>query len=106
MADSQKLTNIIKAYGNQDPELSYCQGYNYIVSLLLLYVQDEEMTFWCLFVIMNNMNWRKMFIANDPTSINIQTLIPHLLQQQAPRLYARMTAIDMMETISLNFTIP
>lgn len=37
-ADSTKLTNIIKAYGNQDPELSYSQGYNYIVSLLLLYI--------------------------------------------------------------------
>jgi len=61
-ADSSKLKNIIKAYGNLDMELGYCQGYNYIVSLLLLYVEDEEMTYWCLFAIMNDLNWRKFFI--------------------------------------------
>ena len=67
-ADETKLKNIIKAYGNQDLELSYCQGYNFIVSLLLLFVEDEEMTFWCLFAIMNDFNWRKLFIEKDQSS--------------------------------------
>ncbi len=43
-------------------------GYNFIVSLLLMFVEDEEMTFWCLFAIMNDLNWRRLFIANDQTS--------------------------------------
>lgn len=68
IADSTKLKNIIKAYGNQDLELDYSMGYNFIVSLLLMFVEDEEMTFWCLFAIMNDLNWRRLFIANDQTS--------------------------------------
>jgi hypothetical protein len=63
--DAKKLKNLIKAYGNQDLELSYSQGYNYIVSLLLLFIEDEEMTFWCLFTIMNELNWRKWFIISE-----------------------------------------
>jgi hypothetical protein len=63
---------VIKAYGCLDPELGTCLGCNYIISLLLLFVKDEEMTFWCLFAIMTNMNWRKFFIMDDPTSATLQ----------------------------------
>jgi hypothetical protein len=70
-AEETKLANVLKAYGNQDLELSYCQGYNYIVSMLLYFVKDEEMTFWCLFSIMNVMEWRRYFLVNDPISSQV-----------------------------------
>lgn len=62
--DSTKLSNIIKAYGNLDVGLSYSQGYNFIVSLLLRFIEDEEDAFWCLLMIMSNMNWRECFLAD------------------------------------------
>ena len=70
-AEETKLANVLKAYGNQDLELSYCQGYNYIVSMLLYFVKDEEMTFWCLFSIMNVMEWRRYFLVDDPISSQV-----------------------------------
>lgn len=53
--DPAKLKNIIKAYGNIDLEVGYNQGYNYIISLLLRFIADEEDVFWCLLTIMSNM---------------------------------------------------
>lgn len=56
--DAVKIGNIIKAFGNLDSELGYNQGYNFIISLLLRFIDDEEDVFWCLLVIMSSMNWR------------------------------------------------
>jgi hypothetical protein len=51
-ADKTKLLNVIKAYGNLDLDFGYNQGYNFIVSLLLIFIDDEEDAFWCLTQIM------------------------------------------------------
>ena len=45
---NNKLFNVLLAYANYDNEVSYVQGMNYIVALLLFYIQDEELVFWCL----------------------------------------------------------
>ena len=34
------------AYANYDIEVGYVQGMNYIVALLLLYIEDEQKVFW------------------------------------------------------------
>lgn len=47
-AGNNKLFNVLKAYANYDTEVSYVQGINYIVALMLFYVEDEEQVFWCL----------------------------------------------------------
>ena len=51
-AGNNKLFNVLKAYSNYDNEVSYVQGLNYIVGLLLYYIQDEEQVFWCLINLM------------------------------------------------------
>jgi len=64
--NSEKVKNIITAYGNLDAELGYNQGYNFIVTLLLRFVPDEENAFWCLVHIMNGLNWRECFLEGMP----------------------------------------
>ena len=51
-AGNNKLFNVLKAYANYDNEVSYVQGMNYIVGMLLFYIEDEETVFWCLFQLM------------------------------------------------------
>ena len=41
-----KLYNVLIAYANYDIEVGYVQGMNYIVALLLLYIEDEQKVFW------------------------------------------------------------
>ena len=46
---NNKLYNVLKAYANYDNEVSYVQGMNFVVALLLFYIpDDEEEVFWCL----------------------------------------------------------
>lgn len=63
---NNKLFNVLKAYSNYDNEVGYVQGLNYIVGLLLLYVQDEEEVFWCLYTLMYKMGWRWIYTENFP----------------------------------------
>ena len=51
-AGNNKLFNVLKAYANYDKEVSYVQGLNYIVGLLLYYIEDEEQVFWCFINLM------------------------------------------------------
>ena len=44
----QNLFNVLIAYSNYDRRIGYCQGLNYIAGLLLLVSKDEEVTFWLL----------------------------------------------------------
>jgi hypothetical protein len=78
-ADQQKLKNIIRAYGQIDPEVGYSQGYNYIIALLLRFIPNEESCFWCFIKIMTDMNWRRFFIVSDPTMATLQADMPEFL---------------------------
>ena len=51
-AGNNKLFNVLKAYANYDKEVSYVQGLNYNVGLLLYYIEDEEQVFWCFINLM------------------------------------------------------
>lgn len=44
----QQLFNILIAYSNYDRRVGYCQGLNYIAGILLLVCKDEEVCFWLL----------------------------------------------------------
>lgn len=44
----QQLFNVLAAFANQNTEVGYCQGLNYIAGLLLLATKNEEASFWLL----------------------------------------------------------
>lgn len=58
---NNKVFNVLKAYGNLDPEISSTVGFNVFVVLLFLFEQDEERVFWMLVKIMIDYNWRENF---------------------------------------------
>ena len=61
----QKLLNILTAYSNYDQQAMYCQGMNFIVGILLLYLPEEK-AFWAFVSIMFQKDWRGMFTENTP----------------------------------------
>jgi len=63
---NNKLFNVLKAYANYDNEVSYVQGLNYIVALMLIYMQDEELVFWSFVYLMHNKNWRLVYTDKFP----------------------------------------
>jgi len=48
-----ELSNVLKAYANWDPTLGYCQGMNFLVAMLLMYM-DQEGAFWMLVTVMQH----------------------------------------------------
>ena len=89
----QKLFNILKAYAIYDPQVSYCQGTNYIVAMLLGSINSERACFWTFVQIMNNNNWRDMFVEDTPKLIRLLKLFENLLQKKLPHLYSYLEQI-------------
>ena len=58
LGGNNKLFNVLKAYANFDKKIGYVQGLNYIVAIMLIYIDDEEDVFWCLYQLMIRHNWR------------------------------------------------
>jgi len=59
--DPDKMKRVIIAYGNCDIEMGYNQGYNFLITIMLNYIQDEEDVFWCMHKLMLEQNWREMY---------------------------------------------
>jgi hypothetical protein len=62
----KKLFNILKAYGIYDAEVSYTQGTNYIVGVILSNINSERACFWTFVQIMNEKKFRDIFKKNTP----------------------------------------
>ena len=43
-----KLRRVLLAYARRNPEVSYCQGMNFVAASVLLFVESEEAAFWLL----------------------------------------------------------
>ena len=60
-----KLRRVLLAYSMHNPETQYCQGFNRIAAIALLFL-DEEDSFWCLvyiieFLLPHNYFSKQMF---------------------------------------------
>lgn len=82
-----------------------CIGFNYIVGILIRFISPiysekdeenpegllgEEMAFWCLFAIMQQLNWRKYFVHNSPDLKQLQSDFVHQFKTCQPRIHAAM----------------
>jgi len=82
------MKNIITAYACLDPDVGYCVGYNYTIALLLRFIEDEEMTFWCFVGLMKIIGWRKFFIMDDPFFSKVPCAVEKMLRNKVPHLYS------------------
>ena len=98
----QKLFNVLKAYSVYDAEVGYCQGTNYIVAVLLSCIKSERAVFWTFFQIMNDKNWRDMFIPGLPKLIRILDTLMLSIKNKLDDLYNHFakTKVDIVFTFS------
>lgn len=85
-AGNNKLFNVLKAYANYDNEVSYVQGLNYVVGMMLYYIEDEEQVFWSLFALMQRKQWRWIYTDGFPKLKSLLTLLQARMQQEFPRI--------------------
>lgn len=52
---------MLRAYACYDKEIGYCQGMNYLAAIILLIIEDEEMSFFVFVSIMYCNKWRDIY---------------------------------------------
>ena len=77
-----KLRRVLLAYSLHNPELEYCQGFNRIAAIALLFL-DEEEAFWCLLyileVLLPETYYKKQMVGAQVDQVVILFLVPQSL---------------------------
>ncbi len=81
-----QLYNILAAYSIYNTEIGYCQGMSTVTALLLMYLSDEEKTFWALSQLMSSTKYSmhgffkqdfpKLIRYTDKHDLIIRTFLP------------------------------
>ena len=50
----ERMRRVLLAYAVRNPEVGYCQGMNFLVASVLLFVEPEDDAFWLLSVIVED----------------------------------------------------
>ena len=70
-----------------DPEIGYCQGINFIVALILKYMENEEDTFYTLVHVMKTHDWRACFDMQTSKLVQLLKFLECVLQTAWPQIY-------------------
>lgn len=99
------LYNVLSAFALHNPVVSYCQGLNYIVGILLIVTAgDEEASFWLL----------KHFVENVVTDYHTKTMtglkldisvISELIKMRLPLVNEKMNELQLPWVIFLNINL-
>lgn len=73
-----------------DPEIGYTQGMNFIVYILIKYIDNEELIFWCLYDIMYNKNWRLILKDGTPKLKNLVKSCRSKIYDSSPKMYKKL----------------
>jgi len=81
------LYNVLHAYSVLDKNVSYCQGMNYIVAVLLVYM-EEEAAFWTLVNMMYYYGLSWLYRDDVATLADYISLFDSLAKQKYPEIIA------------------
>eukprot|EP01091_Cochliopodium_minus_P016067 TRINITY_DN5903_c0_g1_i1.p1 TRINITY_DN5903_c0_g1~~TRINITY_DN5903_c0_g1_i1.p1 ORF type:complete len:366 (-),score=96.25 TRINITY_DN5903_c0_g1_i1:102-1199(-) len=93
----EKLQRILMAFAVYQPEVGYCQGMNFIAGVLLLFIKDEEETFWALANIITKVLPNGYYSPSMIGSRVDQVVIDDLLKSRCSDVYKKFvqTKVDM-----------
>ncbi|KAG8191673.1 hypothetical protein JTE90_016460 [Oedothorax gibbosus] len=98
-----KLQTVLHAFCLHNPSLGYCQGMNFLVGMMLLFV-DAEDAFWCLVAIVERYFPSSYFDQNLIGAQADQELLKELLRSKLPKISAHLAALDIeLSTVTLNW---
>ncbi|KAM8939348.1 TBC1 domain family member 2A [Pelodytes ibericus] len=84
----QKLRRVLLAFSWHNPTIGYCQGLNRLAALALLVLEDEEIAFYCLVYIVDNIMPADYYSNNLSGSQVDQRVFKDFLSEKLPRLTA------------------
>jgi hypothetical protein len=87
-----RMRRVLLAYARRSPEVSYCQGMNFVAAAVLLFVEDEEEAFWLLSFLIEEVlpdHYVQSMIGHTVDRQIIETLVELHLPALAQHLCAR-----------------
>ena len=86
-----QLYNVLAAYSIYNTEIGYCQGMSNIAALLLMYLSDEERTFWALSQLMSSPKYSMhgFFKKDFPKLIRFSDKHDSIIKELMPKLYKK-----------------
>lgn len=87
------LFNILKAYALYDKEVSYCQGTNFIVMVLLQVISKPADAFWVFIQLMYEKDWRSMFTHETPKLLRCLDSLEKRIKSKLYSLYVHFELI-------------
>lgn len=90
----EALFRVLKAYSIYDAEVGYCQGLNFVVAVLLMYLTEEE-SFWILISLMESpsFSFRDVVRPGFPGLIQHLYIFHKLFRANLPKLHAHFQAL-------------
>lgn len=86
------LLNILTAYAAYDSEVGYCQGMGFIVGILLMHMESEELAFWTFVQIMHDKNWRLVFKTGTPKLLTMLESLSRQIKHKIPDVHRHFVA--------------
>ena len=88
------LYNILRAFANNNPNIGYCQGLNYIAGLLYLTTKDEDSSFWLLKVLCERL-LPDYYTQSMPGLLTDLKVLERLARQEVPAVAAHIERLQM-----------
>lgn len=90
----KQLYNILATFAQQNAEVGYCQGLNYIAGLILLATKNEEESFWLLKNLIENL-LPNYYVRNMEGLLTDMAVLDELVKVKEPLIYRHIQAIGM-----------
>merc|ERR1739848_806954 len=87
-----KLRRVLLAYSVHNPDVEYCQGFNRLVAIALLFMAEED-AFWCLVYIIEQL-MPSEYYSRDKQLIGAQVdqeVLKEMLSEKLPKLSQHFT---------------
>eukprot|EP00164_Ancoracysta_twista_P001798 GFYU01002362.1.p1 GENE.GFYU01002362.1~~GFYU01002362.1.p1 ORF type:complete len:472 (-),score=103.04 GFYU01002362.1:234-1649(-) len=94
----KSLHNVLTAYSIFDPNVGYCQGMNFVVAMLLLYL-DEETAFWVFVSLMKYYRIEGFFKDSLPMLSSYLGAFDKEIEKKCPRLGQYFTEHDVSSSL-------
>jgi hypothetical protein len=83
----QSLKNVLKTYAFYNPDVSYCQGMNFIAGTFLLLFRDEGLSFKCLIGLVKKFEMGKIFEVGVPKLRCMLYQLDQLIEIRLPNVH-------------------
>ena len=97
----EQLRNVLFAFAVIHPDITYCQGLNFLAAIFIILMQDEEKALWMLCILIENY-FPSSYFCNQLRDFRIDaTIIQTIIHERVPDIYKKAGDFQFEWTLTL-----